>query len=152
MAIDPTLIQRKALDIAQSELAEGAQRPPQAGAAPGAAKFEQLMEAPQGEAVAPQPAGAAAPGIERPQPAGPAADSASPAVVGDRILANLHPPDLAGTPSSGAVGATPGIDAGDPMQTLALQMKVNAIKTEVALEAAAVQKTTQGVDTLLKSQ
>ena len=157
MAIDLTQIQRQVLDRAQSGLTGEAQWTEEARPGEGAARFEQLIESPEGPAGAPESAAVANPGIDRAQPAGSVADAGSPPVVGDRILANVHPGALPATGVTGAdaaapVGAKPGIDIGDPMDRLAVQIRVAELKTEVSLATATVQKASQGVDTLLKSQ
>ena len=156
MAIDLAQIQRQVIDRAQSRLTEEAQRSGDVDPGRGAARFEQLMEAPQGGASVAEAPGTGNPGLGQAEPAG-RAIHAGPRGVGDRILANLHGnplqmPDLAGTQATGPVGAKPGIDIGDPENRLALQIKVAEIKTEAGLATAAVQKASQGADTLLKSQ
>ena len=157
MAIDPTHIQQRIIERAQSRLTEEAQQPEAIHPGEGAARFEQLMESPQGSAGGPESAGVAKPGLDPVQPAGGVADAQGPLSVGDRILASLHAgalrmPDLPGTEAAAPVGAKADIDIGDPMHQLAMQIKVAEIKTEVSLMTTAVQKSSQGVDTLLKSQ
>ena len=78
-----------------------------------------------------------------------------PTSIGDRILANMSGGPVS-APSAPAgidpVRARPGIDVGDPMDGLEVQMRVAELKAETGLATAAVQKTTQAADTLLKSQ
>ena len=157
MAIDLAQIQRQVIERAQSRLTEDANRSGDVDPGRGAARFEQLMESPRGGAGGPDDPAAANAGPGHAQPADRVTGAGTPPVVGDRILANLHGsplqmPDLAGTQATGRVGATPGIDIGDPENRLALQIKVAEIKTEVGLATTTVQKASQGVDTLLKSQ
>ena len=157
MAIDFSQIQQQIVDRAQSRLTEEAQRPGEVDPSRGAARFEQLMESPDGGADGPEVSEAANPSLDQTPPAGRVADPGAPAAVGDRILANLHlgsprTLDLAGTEATGPVGAKPGIDIGDSADRLAMQIKVAEIKAEAGLSAAAVQKASQGMDTLLKSQ
>ena len=157
MAIDLTQLQQQVLDRAQSRLTEEAQPPEGLHPGEGAARFEQLMESGQDATGGPAGTGVARPGLDETQRAGSAAGAGSPSVVGDRILANLHAgslqrPELVGTEATGPVGAKPGIDIGDPADRLAMQIKVAEIKTDVALATGTVQKASQGVDTLLKSQ
>lgn len=78
-----------------------------------------------------------------------------PTSIGDRILANMSGGPVA-PPNAPAdidpVQARPGIDVGDPMDGLEVQMRVAELKAETGLATAGVQKTTQAADTLLKSQ
>ena len=79
------------------------------------------------------------------------------ATAGDRILANMsrnpvRTPAEAGPRVVDPVGAKPSVDIGRPMQALELQMQVTRIKEAAGLAATATQKSSQGVDTLLKSQ
>ena len=157
MAIDLAQIQRQVIDRAQSRLTEEAQRSGDVDPGQGAARFEQLMESPRAGAGGPEVPPAAKPEPGQARPADRVTGADTPPVVGDRILANLHPgslqmPDLAGTEATGSAGAKAGIDIGDPADRLALQIKVAEIKAEVGLATATVQKASQGVDTLLKSQ
>ena len=157
MAIDLAQIQRQVIERAQSRLTEEAQRSGDVDPGRGAARFEQIMESPRGGAGGPELPGAAQPGLGQAPHAARVTGAGALEAVGDRILASLHRspphiPDPAGTRATGPVGATPGIDIGDPENSLALQIRVAEIKTEVGLATAAVQKASQGVDTLLKSQ
>lgn len=157
MAIDLSQIQRQVIDRAQSKLTEEAQRPGDLDPSRGAARFEQLMEAPEGRANGPEGAEAAKPGPDQTGPASRVADAGASSAVGDRILANLRlsslqAPNPAATEAAPPVGAKPGIDIGDPADQLAMQIKVAEIKAEAGLAAATVQKSSQGVDTLLKAQ
>ena len=129
----------------------------------GAGDFERLIDTPEAQAAAPgtppaagapDPSGApdasAVPGAQETQPA--RAVGAADATVGDRILAAM------GTGPAGDVGAAtpvtprPGIDIGDPMDSLHVQLRMAELKAEVGLAADVVQKSSQGIDTLLKSQ
>lgn len=141
-----TQLQRQVVDRAQSQVAEQAQKSPATGAGQGADEFERLMEA-QDHAAA-EPGAPNAPPRQFEQP--PRVEgTGTPTSVGDRILASMS-----GGPKGGpeAVPARPGIDVGDPMDGLDVQMRVAEIKAETGLATAAVQKTTQAADTLLKSQ
>ena len=77
--------------------------------------------------------------------------------VGDRILANMssspvRTPAQAGPQVVDPVGAKPSVDLGHPIHTLELQMQVARIKEATGLAVSATQKSSQDVDTLLKSQ
>ena len=72
--------------------------------------------------------------------------------MGDRILKGMSPAPAGEVSSAAPVGARPGIDIGDPMDSLHVQLRVAELKAEVGLAVNAVQKTSQGMDTLLKSQ
>ena len=91
-------------------------------------------------------------------PAGQVGDVPSHATTaGDRILANMSPnpvrtPAEAGPQAVDPVGAKPSIDIGRPMDTLEIQMRVAQIKETTGLAVSVTQKSSQGVDTLLKSQ
>ncbi|MDE0658267.1 MAG: hypothetical protein OXI79_01325 [Gammaproteobacteria bacterium] len=129
----------------------------------GAGDFERLIDTPGAQASppgapaaagAPDPSGApdasAMPGAQETQPA--RAVEPAESTVGDRILAAM------GTAPGGDVGAAtpvtprPGIDIGDPMDSLHVQLRMAELKAEVGLAADVVQKSSQGIDTLLKSQ
>lgn len=151
MAIDPTQLQRQVLERLQSQLAEA---PPELDAPEpnqGAAQFERLMQEPTGDAAtAPDPGAAAA----APEGPGRVGETGTPS-VGDRILANMGGRPVAGPSDAGAVdpvGSKPAIDVGDPMDAVQVQLDVAEVKAETGFAAAAVQKTSQGMDTLLKSQ
>lgn len=152
MAIDPTQLQRQVLERLQSQLAEA---PPELDAPEpnqGAAQFERLMQEPAGDGPGTPDAGAAAAPPERP---GPVAETGGTPSVGDRILANMGGRPVAGPSDAGAVdpvGSKPAIDVGDPMDGVQVQLEVAEVKAETGFAAAAVQKTSQGMDTLLKSQ
>ena len=151
IAIDLTQIQRQVLDRVQSELADQAGKVDPGDPNQGAARFEQLMEAPNADGAGSVDASVPGSGVEGSQPVHQVADSGA-TTPGDRILANMTrgPPHAPG--GVDAVGARPPIDMGDPMRSLEVQMEVAQIKAATGLAAAAVQKTSQGVDTLLKSQ
>ena len=91
-------------------------------------------------------------------PSGPAADGPSlQPTAGDRILANLtrdraNVATESGPVVAGPSGTEPSIDIGRPMDRLELEMQVAEFKAETGLAVSATQKTSQGVDTLLKSQ
>lgn len=150
MAIDPVGVQQRLVEQAQrvAEAAEEAAQPPEApvidggndGAAPGPA-FEQLLDADPGSM------GNTGPEAALPVPSPPE----TPLSVGDRILANMAGPTSA-PDVAGPVGARPGIDIGDPMDSLHVQMRVAEIKAEIGLAASAVQKSSSAADTLLKAQ
>ena len=150
MAIDPTQLQRQVLERLQSQLAEA---PPELDAPEpnqGAAQFERLMQQPTGNGAGPPDAGVAA--TERPGYAGEPGGTPS---VGDRILANMGGRPVAGPGDAGAVdpvGSKTAIDIGDPMDAVQVQLDVAEVKAETGFAAAAFQKTSQGMDTLLKSQ
>ena len=79
------------------------------------------------------------------------------ATAGDRILANMsrnpvRTPAEAGPQVVDPVGAKPSIDIGPSMDSLELQMRVARLKEATGLAVNATQKSSQGVDTLLKSQ
>ncbi len=151
MAIDPVGLQQRlveqahrvaeaAQDVAQTQKAPGVDAGSE-GAAGGPA-FERLLD------VDPAQAGNTAAEAQPPEPP-PEVEGAQ--SVGDRILANM----ASGAPapgSAGPVGARPGIDIGDPMDSLHVQMRVAEIKAEIGLAASAVQKSSGAADTLLKAQ
>lgn len=156
MAIDPLQVQRQVIDKAQSRLAEQAQPIADAGPGQNAARFEQLMDANQGPAGSAGNSGAGNPALDQAGPAGGIGDLPGPSVPGDRILANLSSHHLqmpaTDTGSVAPAGDRNSIDIGDPTQSLELQIRVAEIKAAAGLATAAVQKSTQGMDTLLKSQ
>ena len=83
--------------------------------------------------------------------------ASSPSTPGDRILANLsgspvRAPAAAGPPVTEPAGAGPSIDIGRPMDRIELQLQVARVKATTGLAVSATQKSSQGVDTLLKSQ
>ena len=119
------------------------------------------MEAPNATVGTPADAGAATAPFDQAQPgtpAGPVGDDPSRAsTTGDRILANMsrnpvRAPAEAAPQSTDPVGAKPSIEIGRPMDTLELQMQVAQFKATTGLAVGATQKSSQGVDTLLKSQ
>lgn len=159
--VDLTQLQRQIVDRAQSQVAEQAGKTPATDPGQGADKFERLMEA-QDHAAAEAPGGANVPPRQFEQPlradaTGAPTSSGAPTSVGDRILANMsggpeHTPAASAPAGVDAMRARPGIDVGDPMDSLDVQMRVAELKAETGLATAAVQKTTQAADTLLKSQ
>ena len=77
--------------------------------------------------------------------------------AGDRILANMsrspvETPADAGPRATDPVRATHSIDIGDPMDRLEIEMQMARVKEATGLAVSATQKSSQGVDTLLKSQ
>ena len=152
MAVELTEIQRQVVDRLQSEAVEQAQQGASSPNEAAAARFADLMDAPAGAT----PEGAAGPSAPEPvamQASSPAHVNAT-ATVGDRILANM-----ASNPAQRAVpgtadAAVPGgkaVDATGPVDLLGVQAEVVELKTTTALAAGVVHKTTQGVDTLLKT-
>ena len=157
--VDLTQLQRQIVDRAQSQVAEQARNTPATGPGQGADRFERLMEA-QDQAAG-GPGGTHVPPGQfeqtpRAEGTGAPGTVGAPTLVGDRILANMSggsPP----APASAAGGidsvrARPGIDVGDPMDGVEVQMRVADLKAETGLAVAGVQKTSQATDTLLKSQ
>ena len=144
MPIDLTQVQSQVVDRLQSEVVEQAQQG--ADSPNDAARFAELMDRPD---AAPG-AGTSGPSVAAPgttqAPAPTRLDAA--VTVGDRILANMAANPVQ-TPASAAPGAT---DAADPADLMKLQAEVVEIKTNTALAVGVVHKTTQGVDTLLKTQ
>ena len=119
------------------------------------------MEAPDAAAGTPADQGVAKAALDQARPGNPAGQvgdvPSHAATVGDRILANMsrspvRTPAEAGMRATDPVGATQPIDIGDPMDRLEIQMQVARIKETAGLAASATQKSSQGVDTLLKSQ
>ena len=119
------------------------------------------MDAPQ--ASGGTPAGGGAEGVaidptEAVNPAGQVGDVPSGApTIGDRILANMsrnpvRTPAEAGPRAVDPVGAKPSVDIGSAMDRLELQMQVAQVKETAGLAVSATQKSSQSVDTLLKSQ
>ena len=134
------------IDRLQSELAEptpgtDAGRPNESDAA----RFSELMDAPPAGGAE----GAASPTVAAagaPQAAAPATASEAVPSIGDRILANMS-----SAPAQSPQGARP-VDVSDPAELIRVQAEVAEIKTNTAIAVGAVQKTSQGVDTLLKTQ
>ena len=118
------------------------------------------MEAPDAAGGTPADGSVAKAGLDRVQPGTPAGEAGNgpqAATAGDRILANVsrnsvRTPAEAGPQAVDPVTAKPSIDIGHPMRTLELQMQVARIKEATGLAVSATQKSSQGVDTLLKSQ
>lgn len=96
--------------------------------------------------------------VQQGTPAGQVGNVPSQATTaGDRILANMsqnpvRTPAEAGPQVIDPVDAKPSIDIGSPMDSLELQMQVAQVKEATGLAVSATQKSSQGVDTLLKSQ
>ncbi len=139
------------LDRVQSDLADQAGKVDPGDPNQGAARFEQLMEAPDAGQTGSVDASAPGSGVEGSQSVHQVADSGR-TTAGDRILANMTRGPVHAPGGVDAVGPRPSIDLGDPMRSVEIQMEVAEIKASTGLAAAAVQKTSQGVDTLLKSQ
>lgn len=161
MAIDLAQVQRQVLERTQSRLAEQAPQVDGVGPGQGAARFEQLMEAPDATVGTPADGGVARAAFARTPPSTPAGevDDVPPraSTVGDRILANLsrssvRAPAEDGQQVVGPPAENPIIDGGRPMDSLELQLQVARVKETIGLAASATQKSSQGVDTLLKSQ
>ena len=119
------------------------------------------MEAPDAAPGPPADGGVAKAALDRVQPDTPAGQfgnvPSQAATAGDRILANMsrnpvRTPAQAGPQAIDPVGAKPSIDIGPPMDSLELQMQVARVKAATGLAVSATQKSSQGVDTLLKSQ
>ena len=119
------------------------------------------MEAPDAARGAPADGGVAKAAFGQAQPGAPAGEignvPSQAATVGDRILANVsrnivRTPAEAGSRVVDPAAARPSIDIGRPMHALELQMQITRIKEAAGLAVSATQKSSQGVDTLLKSQ
>ena len=161
MAIDLAQVGRQVLERSQSRLADQAPHGAGIGPGQGAARFEELMEAPDAPAGTPTDGGVARAAFDRTPPSAPAGevDDVPPraSTVGDRILANLprsavRSPAEAGQPVVGPPTGNPPVDIARPMESLELQIEVARIKETIGLAVSATQKSSQGVDTLLKSQ
>ncbi len=77
--------------------------------------------------------------------------------AGDRILANMsrspvETPADADPRTTDPVRATHSIDIGDPMDRLEVEMQMARVKETAGLAVSMTQKSSQDVDTLLKSQ
>ncbi|MCY4059635.1 MAG: hypothetical protein OXG44_16725 [Gammaproteobacteria bacterium] len=148
MPIDLTQVQSQVVDRLQSEVVEQAQRG--AGNPNDAARFAELMDKPDAAA------GAGTSGSSPVEPGSTQAPSAArldaAATVGDRILANMANPVQTQPGAADAVRGEQAIDAADPAELMAMQAEVVEVKTTTALAVGVVHKTTQGVDTLLKTQ
>lgn len=77
--------------------------------------------------------------------------------AGDRILANMsrnpvETPANAGLRATDPVRAPHSIDIGDPMDRLEVEMQMARVKETTGLAVSMTQKSSQDVDTLLKSQ
>lgn len=144
MPIDLTQVQREVVDRLQSEVVEQAQ---QGVDSPNdAARFAELMDKPDGAPGA-GTSGPSAPELGATQASAPTRLDAA-VTVGDRILANM-----AANPVQTQPSAAPGTaDVAEPADLMKLQAEVVEIKTNTALAVGVVHKTTQGVDTLLKTQ
>jgi len=66
--------------------------------------------------------------------------------------APVQTPGAEGPRATATVGEASPVDIGDPLDRIELQMQVARIKEATGLATTAVQKSSQGVDTLLKSQ
>ena len=162
MAIDLAQVQRQVLERAQSGLAEETTHGDGIGPGQGAARFEQLMEAPDATVGAPTDGGVAKAAFDdRTSPSLPAGQvddvPLRASTIGDRILANLsrnpvRTPAEADRQVVDIPTEKPSIDIARPMDSLELQIQVARIKETIGLAASATQKSSQGVDTLLKSQ
>ena len=161
IAIDLTQVQQQVLDRTQSRLADEATQGDAIGPGQGAATFERLMEAPDAAPGPPADGGVANAALDRARPATPPGEvgNVPPQAVttGDRILANMsrtpvRTPAETGPRAIDPVGAKPSIDIGSAMDSLELQMQVARVKEATGLAVSVTQKSSQGVDTLLKSQ
>ena len=161
MAIDLAQVQRQVLDRTQSRLAEEATQGNGIGPGQGAARFEQLMESPDATVGAPTGEGVAKAAFDQAQPGTPAGQVGNvplqATTAGDRILANMsrnpaRTPAEAGPQVIDPASPKPSIDIGPPMDSLEVQMQIARVKETVGLAVSATQKSSQGVDTLLKSQ
>ena len=120
------------------------------------------MDAPDATVGTPADAGVATAPFGQAQPSTPAGQvgdvPSRASTAGDRILANVSrnpvraPADAAPQFTTDPVGAKPSIEIGRPMDTLELQTQVAQLKATTGLAVSATQKSSQGVDTLLKSQ
>ena len=119
------------------------------------------MEAPDAAAGTPADGNVAKAAFDQVQPGTPPGQvgnvPSQATTAGDRILANMsrnpvRTPAEAGPRVIDPVGANPSVDIGPPMDSLELQMQVAEIKEATGLAVSATQKSSQGVDTLLKSQ
>ena len=119
------------------------------------------MEAPDAAQGTPADGSVAKAALDQAQPGVPAGQvdnvPLQATTVGDRILANMsgnpvRTPAEAGPQVIDPVGTKPSIDIGSPMDSLELQMQVARVKEVTGLAVSATQKSSQGVDTLLKSQ
>ena len=119
------------------------------------------MEAPDATVGKPAEGGIAQATFNQAQPSTPAGEvgdvpSHAP-TAGDRILANMSRNPVQ-TPAEAApqvthpVGARHSIDIGSATDRLELQMQVAQVKATTGLAVGATQKSSQGVDTLLKAQ
>lgn len=161
MAIDLAQVQRQVLDRVQSRIAEETTHGDGIGPGQGAARFEQLMEAPDAAVGTPADGGVARAAFDQAQPGTPAGQvdnvPLQATTAGDRILANMsrnpvRTPAEAGPQVIDPVGPKPSIDIGPPTDSLELQIQVARIKATIGLAVSTTQKSSQGVDTLLKSQ
>ena len=119
------------------------------------------MEAPDAAPGPPADGSVAKAALDRAQPGTPAGHAGNvppqAATPGDRILANMSR-DPVRTPAGtdprvvDPVGAKPSIDIGSAMDSLELQMQVARVRETTGLAVSVTQKSSQGVDTLLKSQ
>ena len=119
------------------------------------------MEAPDAAVGAPADGSVAISPMDQARPSTPADPVSNvplhASAPGDRILANLsgspvRAPAEAGPPVTERPGAKPSIDIGRPMDTIELQLEVARVTATTGLAISATQKSSQGVDTLLKSQ
>ena len=119
------------------------------------------MDAPDATVGTPADAGVATAPFGQAQPSTPAGQvgdvpSHAP-TAGDRILANMSRNPVQ-TPAEAApqvthpVGAKHSIDIGSATDRVELQMEVARVKATTGLAVGATQKSSQGVDTLLKAQ
>ena len=124
-----------------------------------AADFQALMDAPGRVGVAPADRAVSDRTVTAPRNA--AGQSVSPAdrtyALGDRVLANTpllarQATALRQADPAQAVAARSSVDTGGIIDLLHTQAEIAQFRARVGLAAAGVQKSTQGVDTLLKSQ
>ena len=119
------------------------------------------MQAPRPTAGSPADGGVAEAQLDRTPPstqASHAGDNPARApTAGDRILANMSQSPVQAPAQSGpqavhSVDARPSVDIGRPMDSFELQMQVAQIRETAGVAVGATQKSSQDVDTLLKSQ
>ena len=159
IAIEPIQIPRQPLEAAHTAFAEGVRHTGAADPGHAAAVFRKLVDSPGRDGV--RAAAAVAPGDPVSGPrrtAGVAVDPAGRAPSpGDRVLANTPLGERQAravrqaTPAE-TVAARSSIDMGGLMDMLRTQAEIAQFRARVGLAAAGVQRSTQGIDTLLKSQ
>lgn len=159
IAIDPTQIPAQLIDRLREPFPDRVRSVDPGEPGDAAADFQKLMDAPGRGGVAPADRAVSNPAVAEPRnAAGQLVDPAGRTyALGDRVLANTpllarQATELRQATPAQAVAARSSIDTGGLIDLLHTQAEIAQFRARVGLAAAGVQKSTQGLDTLLKSQ